>query len=232
MMSTVDEKAMAMKTCITTRNARLLGQALLLLAALQSTACSVAGSHAPTPPAQELFQLCQQCHGEQAEGKMSVNAPTIAGMPQWYIEAQLKKFKEGGRGTHFDDLSGMQMRPMAMSLATDDEIAAISKFVSALPAHKPAPAITGGDAEKGKQLFTPCIACHGAEAAGNEAVKAPPLTGANDWYLVSSLKKFKDGVRGTNPLDVSGGTMRPMAQTLPDEQAVKDVVAYIMSLRK
>jgi hypothetical protein len=46
------------------------------------------------------------------------------------------------------------------------------------------------------------------------------------------LKKFKAGVRGTNALDTSGALMRPMSQTLVDDQAVKDVVAYIVSLQK
>jgi cytochrome c553 len=194
-------------------------------------ACSVAGPP-PTPPAAELFQLCQQCHGVGAEGNQAVHAPSIAGLPQWYIEAQLKKFKAGGRGTHFDDLTGMQMRPMALSLANDGEIAAVAAHVASLPAHKPAPVLTDGDPAKGKVFFTPCVACHQADGKGSEALKAPPLTHANDWYMVSSLKKFRAGIRGTNPLDQSGGLMRPMAQTLPDEQAVADVVAYIVTLQQ
>ena len=165
-------------------------------------------------------------------GNQKVNAPTIAGLPQWYIEAQLKKFKQGGRGTHFDDLTGMQMRPMALSLGSDDEIKVIAAHVAALPAHKPAPLLSGGDANKGKVLFAPCVACHQADGSGNEALKAPPLTHANDWYLAASLKKFKAGIRGTNPLDQSGALMRPMAQTLPDDQAIADVVAYITTLQK
>lgn len=209
-----------------------LGPISVLALLLQSVGCTVAGSHAPTPSSAELFQLCQQCHGAAAEGEVKVNAPAIAGLPQWYIEAQLKKFKDGGRGTHFDDLSGMQMRPMALSLATDDEIAVISKHVASLPPTHPAPGLVGGDAQKGQTLFVTCTACHGPDGSGNEALKAPPLPGHNDWYLFSSLKKFKDGVRGTNPRDLSGATMRPMAQTLADEQAMKDVVAYIMTLRK
>jgi hypothetical protein len=49
---------------------------------------------------------------------------------------------------------------------------------------------------------------------------------------VSSLKKFKLGVRGTNALDQSGALMRPMSLTLVDDQAVNDVVAYIVTLQK
>lgn len=159
-----------------------------------------------------------------------MNAPSIAGLPQWYLEAQLKKFKAGGRGTHFDDLTGMQMRPMAMSLQSDGQISTVAQYVAALPVQKPAPTLTGGDPIKGKTLFAPCTACHQADGKGMEALKAPPLTHANDWYLTASLKKFKLGVRGTNALDTSGATMRPMAQTLVDDKAVADVVAYIVTL--
>jgi len=195
-------------------------------------ACSVAGSTAPPAPANELFQLCQQCHGEKALGNQAVNAPSIAGLPKWYVEAQLKKFKAGGRGTHFDDITGMQMRPMAMSLRSDDEIATIASFVAALPAQKPPVTLTGGDPARGKVLFATCVACHQADGKGSEALKAPPLTHANDWYMAASIKKFKEGVRGTNPLDQSGALMRPMAQTLADDQAILDVVSYIQTLQQ
>lgn len=203
----------------------------LLLLAGSGSACSVAGP-APTAPADQIFQLCSQCHGAAALGNQTVNAPSIAGLPQWYIEGQLKKFKAGGRGTHFDDITGMQMRPMAMSLATDAEIATIASYVAQLPAQKPQPTLQGGDAAKGKALFAVCVACHMPDGKGNEALKAPPLTHANDWYMATSIKKFKTGIRGTNPQDASGATMRPMAQTLTDDKAIADVLAYIVTLQQ
>jgi cytochrome c553 len=206
---------------------------LVLALAGVASGCNSARSAAPTPPGHQAFQLCQQCHGETGSGNLLYNAPSIAGMPAWYVEAQLKKFKEGGRGTHFDDITGMQMRPMAMSLSNEADIKSISEYVSQLPVQTPAATeAMRGDATKGQALYTPCVACHAADGSGNEQLKAPPLTHADDWYLVRSLNKFKTGVRGSNPLDVSGAGMRPMAVALPDEQAMKDVVAYIMTLRK
>ena len=89
---------------------------------------------------------------------------------------------------------------------------------------------TEGDASKGQALFAPCVACHSADGTGNEKLNAPPLNHTNDWYLFRSLQKFKAGIRGANPLDIAGAGMRPMAQTLTDEQAMKDVVAYISTL--
>ena len=52
----------------------------------------------------------------------------------------------------------------------------------------------------------------------------------HDWYHLAQLKKFKSGVRGSNPQDITGAQMRPMSMLLADEQMMKDVVAYIKTL--
>jgi cytochrome c553 len=180
-----------------------------------------------------LYQLCQQCHGAAGEGDAVALAPSIAGQPQWFVEAQLVKFQNGGRGTHFDDLEGMRMRPMSMWLGTQEnestDIADVAAYIAAMP--KPTLANTvDGDIEAGKAKYTPCIACHGVNGEGNAALKAPPLAGLSDWYQVRALEKFKAGIRGTNPKDVQGMLMRPMSLTLADDKAIHDVVAYINTL--
>jgi cytochrome c553 len=63
-----------------------------------------------------------------------------------------------------------------------------------------------------------------------EQLKAPPLTHASDWYLLAQLQKFKEGHRGLAG-DMEGATMRPQVAMLPDEQAMKDVVQYIATLK-
>jgi len=87
-----------------------------------------------------------------------------------------------------------------------------------------------GDVAKGKAAFTVCEACHGKNAEGNKALGAPHLAGMPDWYLVRQLANFKSGLRGADPKDTFGTQMRPMAQTLADDAAVANVVAYIGSL--
>ena len=57
----------------------------------------------------------------------------------------------------------------------------------------------------------------------------PPLAGTSDWYQLTALQKFKAGVRG-GPKDPTGATMRGMAMQLPDEQSMRDVIAYIATL--
>ena len=50
--------------------------------------------------------------------------------------------------------------------------------------------------------------------------------------MLAQLKKFKEGIRGAHPKDITGMQMRPMAMILPDEQAMKDVIAYIQTIAK
>lgn len=179
----------------------------------------------------EMFQLCTQCHGNNGEGNKLVNAPAIAGLDEWYVAEQLRKFKTGVRGTHVDDHAGMQMRPMAMSIPTDGDLNLIAAHVASLPKTRPAPQLSGGDPATGQALFAACAACHGPTGAGNQQLNAPPLSGASDWYLLTQLQHFKDGVRGANPADTTGALMRPMAKTLADEKAMKDVIAYVVTLQ-
>lgn len=177
-----------------------------------------------------LFKLCAQCHRANGSGDPVVLAPSIAGLPQWFVEAQLHKFKNGGRGSHFDDIGGMRMRPMSMWLRDDADVTHVSAYVASLPRVELEPTLEGGDPESGKQKYAVCIACHGPNAQGNQALNAPPLAGMSDWYQLTSLKNFKAGVRGTNPKDAIGALMRPMSMTLADEQAMLDVIAYIHTL--
>ena len=87
-----------------------------------------------------------------------------------------------------------------------------------------------GDAEKGKALFTVCMACHGADGEGNAVLNAPANGGQDEWYVVRQLNNFRAGVRGAHAGDIYGAQMRPMALTLADEQAVNDVAAYVATL--
>ncbi len=64
------------------------------------------------------------------------------------------------------------------------------------------------------------------------STNGPSLANRSDWYLLDQLKKFKAGVRGTDPRDPIAIMMRPMAMILADEQAMKDVIAYIGTLSK
>lgn len=91
-------------------------------------------------------------------------------------------------------------------------------------------ALAEADLERGKQFFQVCVACHGANGEGNQLLNAPANGGQNVWYVIRQLRNFRAGIRGSDPKDLYGIQMRPMAMTLPDDQAVVDVAAYVGTL--
>lgn len=179
----------------------------------------------------ELFDLCMQCHGSAGQGIPLALAPSIAGLQEWYVKAQLQKFRAGVRGLHPDDRAGLRMYPMSQAIRNDAQLEALAAYVAQLPPQKPESTLDG-DPTRGKALYVTCAACHGQNGEGLAPLEAPSLTHASDWYLLTQLKHFKDGIRGTNPGDTSGARMRPMAMVLADEQAMKDVIAYVTTLSR
>lgn len=208
-----------------------LGAALFLLA----TGCVTGETELER--GESLYGYCEHCHGAAGEGNADFRVPAIAGIEQWYLEAQLQKFRIGARGDHPLDLDGLRMRPMSRTLATDREVVEVSAYVASLDAVDPADTMTGGDPDRGRRLFTqpidgsqPCVQCHGERAEGMRTMNAPSLLYQADWYLVAQLVKFRQGYRGTDEMDITGISMRPQALALGDEQSMRDVVAYIETL--
>ena len=181
---------------------------------------------------QELYDTCVPCHGKNGGGDLVLRAPSIAGLPEWYVDGQLTKFAHGMRGTNPNDEEGARMRPMARTLKGASEIASMAAYVSHLPVQKPAGTLVGGDVEAGKTRYEGlCVTCHGADGHGNKDLGSPDLSHQADWYMLSQLVKFKGGMRGMHPEDAQGAQMAAMSQTLEDEKAMKDVIAYIRTLR-
>lgn len=202
-----------------------------LAASFSLLALSIAGlSGQDLKNGKKQFQTCVACHGAEGHGNQLLNAPAIAGLGVTYVETQLHNFKHGIRGADARDLQGLQMRPMMLTLKDEQAIKDVAAYVGTLSPKVPTDTLEGGDATKGAATYAVCLACHGPDAGGNEALKSPSLQYQSDWYMLSSLKKFKEGVRGTNPQDIGGMQMRPMSMTLVDEQAMKDVIAYIRKI--
>ena len=82
----------------------------------------------------------------------------------------------------------------------------------------------------GRQQYAACAACHGAQGEGNQAMSGPKLAGQQGWYIERQLGYFKEGARGTHADDTNGQIMRPFAQILADDTAIRNVAAYIASL--
>jgi cytochrome c553 len=169
------------------------------------------------------LSYCTVCHGAHGNGNPAIRAPKIAGMEAWYLRRQLESFRDGARGTHTDDTAGQEMQPVGVRLrdaaGIDEAIAYVSTFEPKAP-----PVTIEGDAARGRSLYVTCESCHGTKGEGNQAIGAPALAARTDWYLVTQMQNYKAGVR-------DNAQMRAIASTLPDEQAIDDVVAYINTLR-
>jgi cytochrome c553 len=203
----------------------------LIAAAILSAVAAGCGTQTAVQRGQQLYETCSPCHGADGTGNLALRAPAIAGLPQWYVTAQLTKFKSDIRGAHPDDMEGHRMRPMARSLTQKGDIEEVAAHVSKMTAVWQKPDFAMADTAAGGATFrNVCITCHGENAMGNEALGAPPLANQHDWYMVAQLRKFHSGMRGAHPDDVTGAQMRAMSMTLADSVAMHDVVSYVKTL--
>ena len=73
----------------------------------------------------ETFKKCMVCHGKDAHGKKSQNAPRLAGQYNWYIESSIYAMKSGER-------LNKVMEPFIKKLS-DQEIKDVALYISKLP---------------------------------------------------------------------------------------------------
>jgi cytochrome c oxidase subunit 2 len=198
--------------------------------ASQPTYAEITG-RAPADPiaGKSLYAACAACHGPEAEGNQATNAPKLAGLEPWYLIRQLQNFKSGVRGQHPQDTYGQQMKAFASTLADRAAMADVAAYIQTLP-DQPVAQTVSADAPGGARIWRTCGSCHGADGQGIEAANAPRLAGMSDWYQLRQLQHFKEGIRGAHSEDLYGSQMLRMAQTLVDEQALNDVIAYIHTL--
>lgn len=179
--------------------------------------------------AEDLFAAtCAACHGAKGEGSVQLKTPSIAGIPDWFSLVQFEKFRNGQRGEGEGDVGGTHMGVIADNI---DEalLPALAEHVAAL-APVPTTNELGGDPGVGKDLFMEhCAGCHRYNAHGEKAFRSAPLSNLQDWYLLSSLIKFRDEVRGYHRNDIDGIFMHRNLKYVSDDDFV-DIVAYIAEL--
>jgi cytochrome c oxidase subunit 2 len=175
--------------------------------------------------------MCSVCHGPAGEGKHDLGAPRIGGLAEWYLARQLKYFRHGLRAATDEDAHGTQMRAIVLMLDGERVIEDLAAYLSTL-SPPPAPAIMGGDAAHGRELYAVCMACHGADGRGSVGLNTPNLPEQDGEYLVRQLENFRTGLRGSHPSDVFGQQMRPIVTaTIMSRSDAVDIAAYIATLR-
>jgi cytochrome c oxidase subunit 2 len=215
--------------------------------------CSVSTAIAEPTNGKDIYQKCVNCHGVEGHGVKRFWAPGIAGLSAEYVARQVHNFYDGTRGSHREDIPGHRMRPMARMLKKDAKksdamIKAVSDYVAKMKPVVPEQTVANGDSERGQLIYAKvCKACHGANAGGMPTL-GPDLRYTGDWYLLAQLKNFQAKRRAGNPAPECNGFTPPAhcdpkglemvckvwpkdgPAVLPDEQSMKDVIAYITRL--
>lgn len=78
------------------------------------------------------YMVCAACHGQNAEGNQQMGGPALAGQDDWYLVRQIANYKKGLRGYDPKDTFGMQMKPMATTLATDKAVNDVVAYINTL----------------------------------------------------------------------------------------------------
>ncbi len=152
--------------------------------------------------------------------------PILEGLPAWYVELQLRKFRDGIRGRNDANKSELLMGAGESILEDEGEIRAVAAHIAGLAPRKHL-LIVRGEAEQGRVAYqTLCVSCHGERAEGKPEILSPPLAALEDWYQLDQLRKFKQGLRGHHPQDAGGQAMRAAMATV-NEGDFKHIVRYV-----
>ena len=127
-----------------------------------------------------------------------------------------------------EELCGIGHHIMRGNVVVQEQ-ADFDAWLAAQPTFAETQSMAAPNLTAGQQLYAACASCHGQQGEGNQALNSPKIAGLAPWYLERQLQYFKDGVRGTAEGDTAGAMMRPMAMILADNDAIRNVSAYIAS---
>jgi len=173
---------------------------------------------AADPQAQQMGQRlflnhCAQCHGSDGGG--SRGFPSLRD-GDWLWGGAPEVIK-----TSIMDGRGGMMPPQAASVGTGDDVKDLANYVLSLSGR------THDQlrAQRGKEKFTVCGACHGPDGKGNPALGAPNLTdnvwlyGGSEPVIIETITKGRNGIM-------------PAHKDLLGEAKVHLLAAYVMNLSK
>ncbi|GJM44771.1 MAG: cytochrome c [Gemmatimonadota bacterium] len=75
---------------------------------------------------------CIACHGADGKGMAVLKSPSLIGQSDWYLQAQLAKFRAGQRGYDPTDVNGLQMKAMSATLANEQAVLDVATYVRSL----------------------------------------------------------------------------------------------------
>jgi cytochrome c553 len=209
--------------------ASIFGSFLLFLGACGEAPVAKSPAGSEPAPADAFAQICAACHGPNGEGREELHSPSIAGLPVWYVEEQVKKFRAGTRGFHPEDLPGQQMRAISLTL-TDAQISEAAVTIAALPIRLSEPPPAGFDLETARYSYAnDCMECHRYNGKGEIVFHSAQLISLNRSYLRRQLQNFRSGRRGATEGDRYGAKMVEKTKNLTDDE-IERFATYIGAL--
>ncbi len=79
------------------------------------------------------YATCSACHGAHGEGGVSLGAPRLAGMTDWYLARQFAAYAEGSRGSVPGDDRGAAMRGIAAGVTGEKAAQDVIAYAVSLP---------------------------------------------------------------------------------------------------
>jgi|GEM_PF-226666 len=232
MLTVVAVLAILLTSCVEKKEEKPAGENTRALASNSVGQLTVAPPKIDTTNLEEgkIFQqICFQCHGEKGEGKEELRAPSIGGLPEWYVIEQTEKFRSGLRGAHPKDIYGQLMRGITLAL-TPEQVKNAALYNERLPGEKTRQRGREDSIDRGRYSYAnKCMACHRYNGKGEIVFHSAPLTTLNIEYLERQLKKYRNGWRGNAENDLYGRKMIDVAR-LMDDREIEDVVNYIGAL--
>jgi cytochrome c oxidase subunit 2 len=75
---------------------------------------------------------CAACHGREGQGSWATDAPSLAGMSDWYMVTQLRNFKAEIRGAHAEDDYGEQMVSFSTAMRNEEQLNDVVSYLNTL----------------------------------------------------------------------------------------------------
>jgi cytochrome c553 len=162
-----------------------------------------------------LYEACVRCHNSDGSGNNEV--PAIAGQYQAAVLRQLADFHYGKRWD-------VRMEAIATShnLATPQDMADVSAYVSTLPRFNGPERGDGQLLAQGRQLYqNECASCHGLGGQGDAEKAIPWLAGQHYTYLLREMSYAAENRRPS--LADHRALLEPF--TRPDYEGVADYLS-------
>jgi cytochrome c553 len=91
------------------------------------------GSKADPSAGERIYsERCAECHRYNGTGELVFGSAPLAGLPEWYLTAQLRKFKNGQRGAAVGDANGQKMILAATYIEDEATLKSVVAYIMTL----------------------------------------------------------------------------------------------------